>query len=76
METMWGIHNDVFGSELIGQGFISVGWEAVPELRTSGDDMPRIKERVRAAHPTAKPGAVPVWAGVLRRFALIWPKGT
>ena len=67
--TMWGIHNDALGSELFSKGFISIGWEQMPDLRTIGDDMGRIKAALGAAYPAAKPGAIPVWAGVLRRFA-------
>ncbi|MDO5629968.1 MAG: hypothetical protein Q4G43_16775, partial [Mobilicoccus sp.] len=67
--TMWGIHNDALGSELVEQGFISVGWDAMPDLRTIGDDMTRMKECVHDRHPSGKPGAIPIWAGVLRRFA-------
>lgn len=66
---MWGIHNDTLGSELLEKGFISIGWEAMPDLRSIGDDMERMKMAVRANYPGAKPGAVPVWAGVMRRFA-------
>ena len=69
MKKMWGIHNDALGSELVDEGFISISWEAMPDLRSVGDDMVRMKAAVHAAYPTAKPGAVPVWAGVLRRFA-------
>ncbi|CCH74167.1 Restriction endonuclease [Nostocoides australiense Ben110] len=75
MKTMWGIHNDALGAELVDEGFISVGWEAMPDLRTIGDDMTRMKEAVQAKYPSAKPGAVPVWAGVLRRFAFDMAQG-
>lgn len=75
MGKMWGIHNDALGSELVEQGFISIGWERMPDLRTLGDDMSRIKDRLRAEYPTAKAGAIPVWAGVLRRFAFEMTEG-
>jgi restriction system protein len=75
MKTMWGIHNDALGAELVDEGFISVGWEAMPDLRTIGDDMTRMKQTVQAKYPSAKPGAVPVWAGVLRRFAFDMAEG-
>lgn len=69
MSTMWGIHNDALGAELVEKGFISIGWEEIPDLRTIGDDRERLKDLVRRTYPNIKPGAVPVWAGVLYRFA-------
>lgn len=72
---MWGIHNDALGSELVEQGFISVGWEEMADLKTIGDDMGRMKSAVQSAYPSAKPGAIPVWAGVLRRFAFEMAEG-
>lgn len=65
---MWGIHNDALGAELVEKGFISIGWEEVPDLRTIGDDRERLKNLVRRTYPAAKAGAIPVWAGVLHRF--------
>lgn len=67
-KTMWGIHNDALGAELVEKGFISIGWEAIPDLRTIGDDRDRLKDLVRRTFPAIKPGAVPVWTGVLYRF--------
>lgn len=75
MKTMWGIHNDALGAELVEQGFISIGWEAMGDLRLIGDDMTRMKAAVQAAYPSKKPGAIPVWAGVLRRFAFEMAEG-
>jgi restriction system protein len=66
---MWGIHNDALGAELVEVGFISIGWEEMADLRTIGDDRTLMKRAVELAYPDAKPGAVPVWAGVLLRFA-------
>lgn len=68
MNTMWGIHNDTLGAELIEKGFVSIGWEEIPDLRTIGQDRGRLKDVVQRMYPHAKPGAVPVWAGVLYRF--------
>lgn len=67
--TMWGIHNDALGAELVEQGFISIGWEEMPDLRTVGDDRTSMKAAVESAYPSAKQGAIPVWAGLLLRFA-------
>lgn len=68
MSRMWGIHNDTLGAELVEDGFVSIGWEEIPDLRTLGEDQEQLKQLVRATYPRIKPGAVPVWAGVLRRF--------
>jgi len=68
MTTMWGIHNDVLGPELIDQGFISIGWDKVPDIRTVGHDREAIKKFLETAYPEVKAGAIPVWAGILLRF--------
>ncbi|WP_322613198.1 restriction endonuclease [Dermacoccus abyssi] len=73
--TMWGIHNDTLGDELITDRFISVGWEEMPDLRTIGDDREHMKREVQQRYPTAKAGAIPVWAGVLLRFAFVMTEG-
>ena len=49
--TMWGIHNDALGSELFSKGFISIGWEQMPDLRTIGDDMGRMAQGDRRLTP-------------------------
>lgn len=69
MNTIWGIHNDALGAELIEQGFVSIGWEEIPDLRTIQRDRASLKDLVRRTYPHIKPGAVPVWAGILYRFA-------
>lgn len=69
MTTMWGIHNDHFGHELVEDGFVSIGWEGVGDVTRIGNDPAQLRAAVATANPTAKPGAIPVWAGMLRRFA-------
>ena len=61
--------------ELVESGFISIGWEAIPDLHTVGDDRARLKELVQRAYPNDKPGAIPVWAGVLYRFGFEMAEG-
>lgn len=68
MTTMWGIHNDALGAELVDKGFVSIGWPEIPDLKAVGDDRERLKDLVRRTYPAIKPGAVPVWTGVLYRF--------
>lgn len=75
MNTMWGIHNDALGAELVENGFVSIGWEEIPDLATIGDDRARLKDLVQQTYPHVKPGAVPVWAGVLYRFGFEMQQG-
>jgi restriction system protein len=65
---LWGIHNDQPSLDLVQGGFVSIGWEELGDLRTIGPDRETLKLRLAATYPTAKPGAIPVWAGVLMRF--------
>jgi restriction system protein len=68
MAALWGIHNDQPTLDLIEGGFVSVGWEELGDLRKIGPDRDALKLRLAATYPSAKPGAIPVWAGVLMRF--------
>lgn len=69
MKRLWGIHNDQPHLDFLGDGFVSVGWDEIGDLTQIGADKDELKGRVKAAYPQAKPGAIPVWAGVLMRFA-------
>jgi len=69
MGQMWGIHTDKAEYDFVGDGYIAVGWSQLGDLRAIGDDKEAMKAAVAAAYPDAKPGAIPVWAGVLLRFA-------
>ncbi|MBC9958376.1 restriction endonuclease [Yimella sp. cx-51] len=66
---MWGIHNDVLGPDLVTGNFISIGWEGIGDLRQIGDDRDALKVLLQQTFPEAKAGAIPVWAGILLRFA-------
>ena len=59
----------------MGQGFISIGWDPIGDLRDLKDDPVGLKTQIAAAYPAAKPGAIPVWAGVLNRFAFGMSQG-
>lgn len=67
MAVIWGIHNDQ-SLDLVGGGFISIGWEELGDLTGVETDRKSLKLRLAATYPSAKPGAIPVWAGVLARF--------
>ncbi len=68
MARLWGIHNNEKSLDLIGGGFISVGWEELGDLSQIQVDREELKLRLAATYPTAKPGAIPIWAGLLWRF--------
>ena len=67
MSTIWGIHNDQPSLDLIGEGFISVGWHELGDFSQLGD-RDGIKAALIAEFPGAKVGAIPVWAGMIDRF--------
>ncbi|PWD51854.1 restriction endonuclease [Serinibacter arcticus] len=67
--TMWGIHNDTLTHDLVDQGFISIGWDAVNrDLRTIPGGRDGLKDALTVAHPDAKPRGIANWAGTLARF--------
>lgn len=68
MTAFWGIHNNERSLDLVGEGFVSVGWEELGDLSQIPLDRDALKSRLAAAYPSAKPGALPVWAGLLWRF--------
>lgn len=68
MAVVWGIHNDQSSLDLVSGGFISIGWEELGDLRKVDTSKEALKQRLAETYPTAKPGAIPVWAGVLSRF--------
>jgi restriction system protein len=69
MTNVWGIHNDVLTGELITEQFVSIGWERVGDLIKIGPDREALKAAQKDAYPDTKPGAIPVHAGTLYRFA-------
>lgn len=68
MRTIWGAHNDTLNTELVEEGFISVGWDAVGDLRTIGNGRDGLKDELARIMPDAKPGAIRGWAGILLRL--------
>jgi restriction system protein len=73
--AVWGIHNDALSNELLDQGFVSIGWDAIPDIRSIGSDRDLLKKALEQAYPEAKTGAIPVWAGILLRFAYEMKEG-
>jgi restriction system protein len=62
------VHSDQPQIDQVGQGFVAIGWDDIGDLTDIGTDKDELKERIAQARPWAKPGAIPVWAGVLLRF--------
>ena len=75
MRRLWGIHNDQPDLDLIENGFVSIGWEEMGDLTLIGDDKDEMKRQLADARPDAKPGSIPVQAGVLLRFAFQMERG-
>lgn len=68
MPVLWGIHNNEKSVDLIGGGFVSIGWEELGLHAPFAMDRDALKHRIADTYPSAKPGAIPVWAGVVWRF--------
>jgi len=68
MAVLWGIHNNQPALDLIEGQFVAIGWDELGDLTEIGPDRDAIKSRIFATYPSAKPGAIPVWAGVILRF--------
>lgn len=66
--TVWGIHNDTLTTELVDEGFVSLGWDELPDLRSIPNGRDGLKERLAEAHPDASPRSIAGQAGVLFRF--------
>lgn len=66
---MWGIHNDTLTSELVDEGFVSIGWDEVGDLRAIPNGREGIKEVLVATRPDGSPRSIAGQAGVLFRFA-------
>ncbi|MBZ0216083.1 MAG: restriction endonuclease [Fimbriimonadaceae bacterium] len=69
-KVLWGIHMPKeIGTQPIDEGFVSLGWSEVGNILEIESDREAFKECLSKAYPDAKPGAIPVWAGILYRFA-------
>ncbi|HEY4534362.1 MAG TPA: restriction endonuclease [Enteractinococcus sp.] len=68
MRKVWGIHNDTLTTELVDEGFVSIGWDDAGDLQRIPDGREGLKAKLDALLPDAKPRAVALWAGILLRF--------
>lgn len=71
-QTIWGIHGGRTGdadSLFLKRNYIALGWRAVGDLSQIRAEREAFKAKVAETYPHYKPGAVPVSAGQLYRFA-------
>ena len=71
-QTIWGIHAGKSGdaeSLFLKRNNIAIGWAAIGDLLKLSGTKEAFKEAVARAYPAYKPGAIPVAAGQLYRFA-------
>lgn len=57
------MHSDQPQQDLVGNGFVAIGWDDIGDLTNLGSAKDAMKERIAAGRPWAKPAAIPVWAG-------------
>lgn len=70
MAKVWGIHMPEWvGDEPVDKGYVCLGWPAMGDIFNLPADREEFKRRMAQTHPEKKPGAIPVDAGTLFRFA-------
>lgn len=68
---VWGLHMaHEHGSRPVERGYVAIGWHELGDLATLSPSREAFKAAYQRAFPDAKPGTVPVAAGVLYRFAV------
>lgn len=75
MANMWCVHNDTLTTELLDEGFVSIGWDNIGDLRQVGPSRDALKAALSAAYPDDKPRSVANRAGILLRFAFEMREG-
>ena len=74
-KSIWGVHMDwSLGLSPVGKSFIAIGWDKLGDLSKLTATRDAFKTAVAAAYD-AKPGAIPVNAGILFRFVHEMKKG-
>ena len=69
---LWGIHAGRLGdadSLFLKRSLIAIGWDKMGDMTSIASDREALKARIAATYPKAKPGAIPVHAGQIYRFA-------
>lgn len=64
--SVWEIHNDTMTTELIDDGFISIGWDDLGALKAIGGGREGLKRALSNSEPEAKPRSIAAQAGMLR----------
>jgi restriction system protein len=68
---IWGIHmGQDFGTRPVDERFVAIGWAQVGDLSKIPREREAFKAAVARTYPNTKPGAIPVVAGTLFKFAL------
>ena len=68
-EKLWGIHMPrEVGNQPIEGGFVGMGYMDFPSFEELPQTRRDLKTKIQETMPNAKPGAIPVWAGVILRF--------
>lgn len=68
MPKLWGIHNDEPSLDLVRGGFVGIGWDRLGDHDAMSATRENLKSFLAEAYPSAKAGAIPIWAGVIFRF--------
>lgn len=66
--NIWGVHNNTLTTELVDEGFISLGWDNLSDLTSLGGGREGLKQALTEMEPDAKPRSIAGQAGVLTRF--------
>jgi restriction system protein len=67
---IWGIHmGKGHAQRPIEEGFVAIGWSKMGDLSKLPADRDAFKKAVASTYPQIKPGAIPVVAGTLFKFA-------
>ena len=68
-KQIWGIHMGAHvGADPIEKGYVAIGWKEMGDYTQLPKTRDGVKEVVQQTYPNIKPGAVPVWGGVIYRF--------
>lgn len=68
MPKVWLIRNDELDEELETGGFVSIGWDHIPDLASIDLSTEALASALKEEDPDASPGRLSAHAGTLRRF--------
>lgn len=72
---IWGLHNNALKEELLEQGFVSIGWDELGDLKALEGSREAIKAELARLHPEDSAGRISTHAGVVYRFAHVMEPG-